>query len=122
MKMATTGRKLGIKHQDERQGQRSQQPSALKQGRSGDTRMRRRDGAAAQSGIKQSARQRGGLLNINAEQLARGLGFFSLGLGLAEFLAPRAIAKISGIDEKDTGVIRLMGLREMLHGVGIFAQ
>jgi uncharacterized membrane protein len=84
--------------------------------------MRRRDGAAAQSGIKQSARQRGGLLNINAEQLARGLGFFSLGLGLAEFLAPRAIAKISGIDEKDTGVIRLMGLREMLHGVGIFAQ
>jgi uncharacterized membrane protein len=65
--------------------------------------------------------QQGGLKNVNAEGLAHGLGWFSLGLGLAEVLAPRAIAKISGV-RGNTGLIRLLGLREICHGVGIFAQ
>ncbi|HYY56917.1 MAG TPA: SRPBCC family protein [Pyrinomonadaceae bacterium] len=63
----------------------------------------------------------GGLKNINAEKLARGLGWFSIGLGLAELLAPRGIAKISGV-RGNTGFIRLMGLREICHGIGIFSQ
>lgn len=55
-------------------------------------------------------------------QLAQGLGWFSLGLGLAEFLAPRGVAKIAGLDTKHTGLIRMFGLREMASGVGIFMQ
>jgi uncharacterized membrane protein len=64
----------------------------------------------------------GALENVNAEKLARGLGWFSIGLGLAEFLAPGGIAKISGVSRKNTGLIRLLGLREIAHGVGIFSQ
>ncbi|MBD0369793.1 MAG: SRPBCC family protein [Pyrinomonadaceae bacterium] len=64
----------------------------------------------------------GGVLkNLSAEQLARGLGWFSIGLGLAEFLAPRAIARISGV-KGNTTLIRLFGLREIASGVAIFAQ
>jgi uncharacterized membrane protein len=58
---------------------------------------------------------------MDAEKLARGLGWFSIGLGLAELLAPRGIAKISGV-RGNIGFIRTMGLREICHGIGIFAQ
>lgn len=63
----------------------------------------------------------GVLMNLDAGQLARGLGWFSLGLGLAEFLTPRAVARMAGV-KGNTGFIRLMGLREIGHGVAIFAQ
>jgi uncharacterized membrane protein len=62
------------------------------------------------------------LESVDPERLARGLGWFSLGLGLAEFLAPGGIAKISGVSKENKGLIRLFGLREMAHGVAIFAQ
>src|ERR1044072_3700674 len=63
-----------------------------------------------------------GLPSANATRLAKGLGWFSLGLGMTELLAPRFIAKISGVSERRTGVIRLYGLREIASGIGIFAQ
>jgi uncharacterized membrane protein len=113
--MATTKRQLIIK------GQEQSAPATRKRGKPLGAEQNR-GGDGARPIVKQSARQSGGLLNLTAEQLARGLGFFSLGLGLSEFLAPRAIAKISGIDEENTGLIRLMGLREIFHGLGIFAQ
>jgi uncharacterized membrane protein len=62
------------------------------------------------------------LEGVDAEKLARGLGWFSIGLGLAELLAPRGVAKISGISGKNAGLIRLFGLREIASGIGIFAQ
>lgn len=55
-------------------------------------------------------------------KLAQGLGWFSLGLGLAELLAPRAVAKVAGLQGAHTGLIRLYGLREIASGVGIFSQ
>ena len=57
----------------------------------------------------------------NAEQLARFLGWFSIGLGLAEIVAPRQLAELIGVDNKP-GLFRLMGLREIGHGVGILSQ
>ena len=63
----------------------------------------------------------GTLQGLDEEQLARGLGWFSLGLGLAEFLAPRGVARVAGV-RGNTGLIRLMGLREIAHGVAIFSQ
>lgn len=62
------------------------------------------------------------LQSVDAEKLAKGLGWFSIGLGLAEALAPGAVAKISGVSKRNTGLIRLLGLREIAHGLGIFAQ
>ena len=67
-------------------------------------------------------RARPGLPSSSAKRLAKGLGWFSIGLGLAELLAPRAIANISGVSNKHTGLIRLYGLREIGAGITIFAQ
>src|SRR3712207_9206638 len=74
-------------------------------------------------GTASGSSQTGGnlLTNTDEEQLARGLGWFSIGLGLAELLAPRGVAKVAGV-RGGTGLIRLMGLREIAHGVAIFAQ
>src|SRR5215211_7283129 len=63
-----------------------------------------------------------GLPSTSANRLAKGLGWFSVGLGLAELLAPRAIANISGVSNRSTGLIRLYGLRELASGIAIFPQ
>jgi uncharacterized membrane protein len=63
-----------------------------------------------------------GSSRTSAEQLARGLGWFSIGLGLAELLAPRAMAKISGVRGENAGLIQLYGIREIASGVAIFTQ
>lgn len=63
-----------------------------------------------------------GVPSTNARRLARGLGWFSLGLGMTELLAPKFIARISGVPERRSGLIRLYGLREIASGIGIFAQ
>jgi uncharacterized membrane protein len=65
---------------------------------------------------------RHGLPLGNAKRLATGLGWFSVGLGLAELLAPKTMAKICGVSEKRTGLIQLYGLRELAAGVAIFSQ
>lgn len=56
-----------------------------------------------------------------AGSLARGLGWFSIGLGLAELLAPRAVARATGLRRRDN-LVRLYGLREIAAGVGILAS
>src|SRR5215213_9580838 len=65
---------------------------------------------------------RRGLPSASAKRLAKGLGWFSVGLGLAELLAPQAIANISGVSNTRTGLIRLYGLRELASGIAIFTQ
>jgi uncharacterized membrane protein len=67
-------------------------------------------------------RRKPGLPSASAKKLAKGLGWFSIGLGLAELLAPSAIASISGVSKSRTGLIRLYGLREIAAGVMIFSQ
>jgi len=54
-------------------------------------------------------------------QLARALGWFSIGLGLAEVAAPRGLARTIGMDEERTGLLRTFGMREIASGVGILA-
>jgi uncharacterized membrane protein len=56
------------------------------------------------------------------EQLAQGLGWFSIGLGLVEVLAPGSVARIIGADEDRKGTLRAFGLREIASGVGILSQ
>ncbi len=75
-----------------------------------------RDGAGRNGSTKKV------LGGLSALQLAQGLGWFSIGLGLAELLAPRGVAKVAGVRGDNAGFIRLMGLREIAHGVAIFAQ
>jgi uncharacterized membrane protein len=54
--------------------------------------------------------------------LARFLGWFSIGLGVTEVAAPGFIAKVVGVRPDNSGLIRMLGLREIGHGVGILSQ
>jgi uncharacterized membrane protein len=56
------------------------------------------------------------------EVWAYGLGLFGLGLGLAELVAPRRLARMIGAPLGHDGLIRAMGLREIASGVGILTQ
>jgi hypothetical protein len=50
--------------------------------------------------------------------LAEGLGWFSVGLGLAELLAPRPLAAWLGMGER-AGLVRAYGAREIATGAAI---
>ena len=54
------------------------------------------------------------------DRLATGLGWFSLGLGLAEILAPRTITRAVGLEGRE-GLVRAYGLREIAAGAGLLA-
>ncbi len=49
---------------------------------------------------------------------ARGLGWFSIGLGAAEILAPRLLGRALGMPNSG-GLLFLYGLREIATGVGL---
>ncbi|MEA2722430.1 MAG: hypothetical protein QOH59_201 [Gemmatimonadales bacterium] len=68
-------------------------------------------------GRKRNGRRQGD----SDERLARALGWFSIGLGLAEITAPGKLAQMIGVENKP-GLFRLMGLREIGHGVAILSQ
>ena len=52
--------------------------------------------------------------------VARALGWFSIGLGLAEILAPRTMAELTGV--RRPGLIWAYGIREIATGIGILAS
>lgn len=56
-----------------------------------------------------------------ASSLANALGWFSIGLGLSELFAPRAIAQAAGVRDRPI-LIRTLGVREVASGVGILSQ
>ncbi|HET9985308.1 MAG TPA: SRPBCC family protein [Longimicrobiales bacterium] len=59
-----------------------------------------------------------------AERLARGLGWFSIGLGLAEIVAPDRVADLIGVRDSRTtrSVLRGLGMREVMSGIGILTE
>ncbi len=56
-----------------------------------------------------------------AERRARGLGWFSIGLGLAQIAAPRTLSRMIGVPDDDStrNAMFALGLREIGSGVGI---
>jgi uncharacterized membrane protein len=114
----------GTKRQMQDEGGRDEslpQPSRTDGGQGGAAaRGGQSEGLTRQNG-QQNGRQ-GGLMNMNEEQLARGLGWFSIGLGLAEVLSPGGVAKVAGLEGRWHGLIRLFGLREIASGVAIFMR
>jgi hypothetical protein len=57
---------------------------------------------------------------MKLSSLARPLGWFSIGLGVAELLAPRRIAAAHGAPEAGA-VVSGFGVREIAAGIGILA-
>lgn len=62
--------------------------------------------------------------NGNTTRLADGLGWFSIGLGLAEVAAPGTIARLIGApdDANSRTVLRAYGAREIANGIGILSS
>ena len=60
----------------------------------------------------------------SAERLAIGLGWFSIGLGLAEVAAPDFVARVIGAPPNDRTrqVLRSYGAREISNGIAILTQ
>src|SRR3954453_22135368 len=56
-----------------------------------------------------------------SESLARGLGWFSIGLGALELCAPRALTRALGMPGSEA-LVQGYGLREIASGVGILAS
>jgi len=52
------------------------------------------------------------------DEMARGLGYFSIALGIAELAMPRTIRRAAGIEATDT-LVRGYGVREIATGVAI---
>lgn len=68
--------------------------------------------ALHQSGLSRGRRPQGN------NSLAVALGWFSIGLGLAELLMPRQVSRAVGVKESPK-LVRSLGMRELASGVGI---
>jgi uncharacterized membrane protein len=67
---------------------------------------------------------RNGSGSSDGERLARALGVFSVGLGLAQVLSPDGVARAIGLEDEDDNrkTMRAVGLREIATGVGLLTQ
>jgi hypothetical protein len=65
--------------------------------------------------------RRRGHADTATDTLARGLGLFSIALGIAEVAAPRALARALGM-KGQAGLIAGYGVREIATGIGILAS
>lgn len=58
---------------------------------------------------------------MKEQQISRALGWFSIGLGLAELFAPHRVGKTIGL-KNHAPLLRIFGVREILSGVAILSQ
>jgi hypothetical protein len=65
--------------------------------------------------------RRRGHADTQTDMLARGLGAFSIALGLAEVLAPRMLTRALGMQGNEA-LVRAYGVREIATGIGILAS
>ncbi len=68
----------------------------------------------------ETARTRRGHAGTQTATLARGLGVFSIALGLAELLAPRTLTRSLGMEGQER-LVQAYGVREIATGVGLLA-
>jgi hypothetical protein len=56
--------------------------------------------------------------------LSRGLGWFSVGLGLCQLIAPKRLARLIGVSERPRTLrlMRVLGARELTAGVGLLTR
>jgi uncharacterized membrane protein len=74
--------------------------------------------ASTEDARRERQPQRRSVFGMDAEKVATGLGWFSIGLGLAELIAPRTIAKIVG-SRDHASLLRVYGMRELAAGIGL---
>ena len=62
------------------------------------------------------------LENIATAKLAKGLGVFSIALGLAEMLAPAQVGGMIGVSNRFRAFLPALGAREIAHGIAILSS
>jgi uncharacterized membrane protein len=72
------------------------------------------------SGRGREASEQTGTMVVQG-RFAEGLGWFSIGLGLAELAAPGAVERLVGIEGHEA-LLRSLGARELATGIGILTQ
>ncbi len=85
---------------------------------------RRRADARTEMQDRDMGNERRGEASTGSERLARGLGWLSVGLGVAEIAAPRALARMIGVRDDDRlhRTMVALGVRELVSGVGILTR
>jgi hypothetical protein len=59
----------------------------------------------------------------NDGQVAQGLGWTSIAIGLTEMLAPKMVERMLGIGNgQHAGTLRVLGVREIMHGVDLLTH
>ncbi|MGE5651367.1 MAG: SRPBCC family protein [Bacillota bacterium] len=58
---------------------------------------------------------------LRTRQVAQALGWLSIGVGVAQLLAPRTVARAIGAPQS-SGMLRAFGVRELASGIGILSQ
>lgn len=66
--------------------------------------------------------ERSAVRSVPGAGLARGLGWFSIGLGLAEVIMPRRLTRLIGVRGDHDQLVRLFGMREIASGIGVLSQ
>jgi hypothetical protein len=58
------------------------------------------------------------------QRRGRGLGWLSLGLGVAQLATPDTVRRISGVDDSPISrtVVPLVGARELVHAAGLLTS
>ena len=59
-------------------------------------------------------------MNLDMRKLARALGWIGVGLGVAEILFPRTLAKVIGAPDASPALLRLFGVREIASSALVF--
>jgi len=80
--------------------------------------MATRDTTSTSNGHEKEKQDKG------SDPLAKGLGWFSVGLGLTRLLTPGGLSRLIGLegDDKQRNTMRAFGGRELASGVGILAS
>src|SRR5579871_2369481 len=85
------------------------------------SRQRQKESSFSERGASGNGGRWGTLKGENQERFANALGWFSIGLGLAEIVVPKQLGNLIGTSDHE-GLMRGLGAREMAAGVGILAQ
>jgi uncharacterized membrane protein len=77
---------------------------------------------ATNGSAHQNGRPNNTIKGFNEAQLAQGLGWLSLGLGIAKVIAPRGVTKMIGVRGNHDGLLRWLGARDIASGIGILTR
>ena len=80
--------------------------------------MRNRSTGNGQSGLRKLQQPQ------QVKKIATGLGWFSIGLGVAELVAPDSVARLIGVKPTNSSrtLLRVFGARELAAGIGILSN